>query len=203
MDLFHVISFDGKNCHIPYIFWSITLGEICWLQWYETIGHCVKSSLIKSFIGSVFSFIRTKYGKILFSVRIRENTDHKKLQIRMLFTVYLSNLPFFAEFINWFLEKLAILWYVFAKSPSLRFQYVIEKHANVLIPIYLTVTGFEPTTTYFLNKQPTIYRVWLNGWAFVDELSGCGFKSRCCPFIFRYRACSGQGVHWHSSNYRV
>ena len=166
MDLFHIVSFDGKNCHIPYRFWWIILAEIHWLQCYETIGHCVKSFLIKSFIWSVFSFIRTEYRKVLYSDRIRENTDHKKLQIRTLFRVLSQKSAFFAGFIYWFLEKFAILWYVLAhfthlslaKSPSLRFHYVIGKHTKILMSIYLTATGLEPTTTYFLNEHPTIYR---------------------------------------------
>ena len=41
------------------------------------------------------------------------------------------------------------------------------------------------------------------GWVFVYELSGCGFESRCSHLNFRFRACSEQGVPWHSGNYRV
>ena len=39
--------------------------------------------------------------------------------------------------------------------------------------------------------------IWLNGWLFVGELSGCGFEFRCCHLNFRYRACFEQGVSWH------
>ena len=58
--------------------------------------------------------------------------------------------------------------------------------------------------------------VWLNGWVFIYELSGCGFESnllpsvsfdyevefecRCSLLNFRYCACFGQGVPWHSGN---
>ena len=45
--------------------------------------------------------------------------------------------------------------------------------------------------------------VWLNGWVFVYELSGCGFESRCGHLDFRYPACFEQGVTWHSGNYSV
>ena len=52
--------------------------------------HCVKSVQIRSFFWSVFSCIRTEYGdfriKSLYSVRIQENTDQKKLHIWTLFT---------------------------------------------------------------------------------------------------------------------
>ena len=36
--------------------------------------------------------------------------------------------------------------------------------------------------------------LYLNGWVFVYELSGCGFESRCCHLNFRYHACFEQGV---------
>ena len=54
------------------------------------MGHCVKSVQIRSFFWSVFSRIRTEYGEIRsissYLVRMRENTDHKKLRIWTLFT---------------------------------------------------------------------------------------------------------------------
>ena len=40
--------------------------------------------------------------------------------------------------------------------------------------------------------------VWLNGWVFVYELSGCEFESRCCHLNFRYGACFEHGVPWYS-----
>ena len=45
--------------------------------------------------------------------------------------------------------------------------------------------------------------VWPNGWAFIYELSGCGFESRCSHLNFRYCTCFEQGVPWHSGKYRV
>ena len=48
-----------------------------------------------------------------------------------------------------------------------------------------------------------IWPVWLNGWVFVYELSGCGFESSCCHLNFRFRACFEQGVPWHLDNYSV
>ena len=48
-----------------------------------------------------------------------------------------------------------------------------------------------------------IWPVWLIGWVFVYELSGCEFESSCSYLNFRFRACSEQGVPWHSGNYRV
>ena len=52
--------------------------------------HCVKSTRIRSIFWSVFSCIQTEYGEILrispYSVRMRENTDQKKLRIWTHFT---------------------------------------------------------------------------------------------------------------------
>ena len=42
-----------------------------------------------------------------------------------------------------------------------------------------------------------------NSWVFVYELSGCMFKSRCCPINFRCGACFEQGVFDIRANYRV
>ena len=54
----------------------------------------LKSVQIRSFFWSVFSHIRTEYGKILrissYSVQIRVNMDQKVLRIWTLFTQYLS-----------------------------------------------------------------------------------------------------------------
>ena len=46
-------------------------------------------------------------------------------------------------------------------------------------------------------------QVWLNGWVFVYELSGCGFEPHCSHLNFRFGVCFEQGVPWHSGNYRV
>ena len=34
------------------------------------------------------------------------------------------------------------------------------------------------------NEHSNIWPVWLNGWVFVYELSGCGFESSCCHLNF-------------------
>ena len=57
---------------------------------------------------------------------------------------------------------------------------------------------FEPTTTLFISKYSNIYPNWPNGWVFVYKLSGCGFESHFCHLNFIYRACSKQGLPWHS-----
>ena len=52
--------------------------------------HCVESIQIRTFFWSVFSRTRAEYGYLLrkspYSVRIRENTDQKKLRIWTIFT---------------------------------------------------------------------------------------------------------------------
>ena len=55
----------------------------------------------------------------------------------------------------------------------------------------------------YSEHSSIIWPVWLNGWVFVYELSGCGFQSCCSHLNFRYRPCFEQGVPWNSSNYRV
>ena len=61
-------------------------------------------------------------------------------------------------------------------------------------------------STYLYNAFDCMFlscQVSLNGWVFVYELSGCGFKSSCSHLNFRFRACFEQGVPWHSGSYRV
>ena len=54
------------------------------------VKHCMKSVQIRSFSWSIFSCIWTEYGDLRssspYSVRIREDTDQKKLRIWTLFT---------------------------------------------------------------------------------------------------------------------
>ena len=48
-----------------------------------------------------------------------------------------------------------------------------------------------------------IWPVWLIGWVFNYELSGCGFKPSSSHLNFRFLTCFEQGVSWHSGNYRL
>ena len=70
----------------PYIliFWALEFAP------YRANRHCVKSVQRQSFFWSAFSRIRTEYGDILrispYSVRMRENTDQKKLRLSAIFT---------------------------------------------------------------------------------------------------------------------
>ena len=70
----------------PYIliFWASEFAP------YSANRHCVKSVQRQSFFWSAFSRIRTEYGDIFrispYSVRMRENTDRKKLRLSAIFT---------------------------------------------------------------------------------------------------------------------
>ena len=57
--------------------------------------------------------------------------------------------------------------------------------------------------TVYLQHRSIIWPVWLNGWVFVYELSGCGFESSCSHLNFRFCPCLEQEVPWHSGTYRV
>ena len=54
-----------------------------------------------------------------------------------------------------------------------------------------------------LTSQTSTQPFSQNGWVFLYELSGCGFKSCCSHLNFRYHACFEQGVPWHSGNWSV
>ena len=63
--------------------------------------HCVKSVQIRIFFWSVFSHICTKFGEILrispYSVRMRENTDQKKLRVWTVFTQWVLKKTLLSE----------------------------------------------------------------------------------------------------------
>ena len=46
----------------------------------------------------------------------------------------------------------------------------------------------------YSQHSSIIWPVWLNGWLFVYELSGCGFAYHCCHLNFRYGAYFEQRV---------
>ena len=70
-----------------FLFFNLAAGDV--KQEFDN-SHIVKSVKVRSFSWSVFSRIRTEYGEILrissYSVRIRGNTDQKKLRIWTLLT---------------------------------------------------------------------------------------------------------------------
>ena len=58
-------------------------------------------------------------------------------------------------------------------------------------------------TDEYSQLSSIIWPVWLNDWAFLYELSGCGFQSSCSHSNFRFCSCFEQEVPWHSGNYRM
>ena len=114
---------------------------------------------------------------------------------------YCNLLAFYQQ--SWEKTKLAkfiIIWPMENHIHQEENVLVIKGHFAGIHRVYLKSTRFEPRTTWFINK----HSVWLNKWLSVHyELTGCGFKSCCCHFNFRYGTCFNQGVPWNSGNYRV
>ena len=66
---------------------------------------------------------------------------------------------------------------------------MIKRVCNMIVT-YSQMHGTEKYSLHSSINRP----VWLNGWVFAYELSGCGFESRCSHLNFRYRASFEQGV---------
>ena len=73
------------------------------------------------------------------------------------------------------------------------------KHVRDMIKTYSQMRRSDKYSQHI----SIIWPVWLNGWVFVYELSGCGFESSCSHLNTRSRTCFEQGVPWHSGNCRV
>ena len=92
----YIYTHTHTHTHISlWCFWEVASKKShffqflkCSLQRYYM--HCVKSVQIRSIFWSMFSRIRTEYGEILrispYSVRMRKDTDQKKIRIWILFT---------------------------------------------------------------------------------------------------------------------
>ena len=55
----------------------------------------------------------------------------------------------------------------------------------------------------YSQQNSIIWSVWLYGWVFLYEPSGCGFESSCSSLNFRFTACIEEVVPWYSGIYRV
>ena len=77
-----IVKYFRKRLHLGCLprFWM----RLCYVR-VNCLFHWVKCGQIPSLFWSLFSRIRTRYGKIrsisLYSVRMRENTDQEKLRI--------------------------------------------------------------------------------------------------------------------------
>ena len=58
-------------------------------------------------------------------------------------------------------------------------------------------------TDKFSEHSSFIWSVWPNGWVFLCELTGSGFKCSWSHLNFTWRACFAKGVPWHSGNYSM
>ena len=80
------------NHHIPLSVLSRGSWKLCSYYHHLLHCHCLKSVQIRSFFWSVFSRVRIEYGEIRiispYSVRMRKNTNQKKLRIWTLHIVY-------------------------------------------------------------------------------------------------------------------
>ena len=88
------------------------------------------------------------------------------------------------------------------KSKKFQMKLFFKIFFHTLIVWWLQRDSKPQPLSSWTNTQP-FRSVWLNGWLFVYELSGCGFKSRCSYLNFRHRIFFDQGVPWHSGNYRM
>ena len=73
------------------------------------------------------------------------------------------------------------------------------KHVHNMI---ITYSQLHLTDKYSQHSS-IIWPVWLNGWVFVYQVSGCKNKSHCCHLNFTNRVCFKQGFPWHSGNCRL
>ena len=91
------------------------------------------------------------------------------------------------------------IWRLLRARSSLTFRQTIECGFTLKLvrDMIITYSQMHRTDKYSQHSS-IIWPVWLNGWVFVYELSGCGFESRCCHLNFRYGACFEQGVPRHS-----
>ena len=67
---------------------------------------------------------------------------------------------------------------------SLAFRQTIESRFTLKLvgDMIITYSQMHRTDKYSQPKS-IIWSVWLNGWVFVHEPSGCGFESRCCHYM--------------------
>ena len=85
------------------------------------------------------------------------------------------------------------IWRLLVARNSLTFRQTIEcKFPLKLVREMIISCSQMHSTDRYSQHNSIIWPVWLNGWAFVYELSGLEFKSRCCNLNFRYSSCFKQ-----------
>ena len=58
-------------------------------------------------------------------------------------------------------------------------------------------------TDKYWEYRPIIWLLWLNGWLFAYEISGCGIGSTCSHLNIRFLSCIDQGVPFRWGNYTL
>ena len=93
------------------------------------------------------------------------------------------------------------IWSLSGCNGTQTYNHLVHKQTCIhdMIRLY---TQMHHTEKYSQHSSIT-WPVWLNGWVFVFEISGCGFKSRCSHLNFKFLICFKQGVPWHSGKYSV
>ena len=91
-----------------------------------------------------------------------------------------------------------------SRKEFLDIQATIERGFTMkrLCDMIRTYSQMQHTDKYSQHSS-IILPVWLNGWVFVYQLSGCGFEPSCSHLNFRFLAFFEQGYSWHSGNYRA
>ena len=91
------------------------------------------------------------------------------------------------------------IWCLLWAKSSLTFRQTIACRFT-LKPVHNMIITYSQMrrTDKFSQHSSIIKPVWVSGWVFVYEVSGCAFESRCCHLNFRYGVCFEQGGPWHS-----
>ena len=82
------------------------------------------------------------------------------------------------------------------------FNHFVDSLQNTYVTWKRKCSQMHHTDKYSQHRS-IIWPVWLNGWVFVSEQSGCGFEFSYSDLNFRYCTYSKQGVPWHSGNCRM
>ena len=84
-------------------------------------------------------------------------------------------------------------------KSSLTFRETIECRFTLKLVCDMMITYSQMhCRDKYSQHSSIILSVWLYGWVFIYELSGCGFESHCYHLYFRYSTCFKQGVPWYS-----
>ena len=85
------------------------------------------------------------------------------------------------------------MWIIFFPKDSWKRRIVVIYSKSPL-----SDCNWTRTHNHLVHKP-----VWLKGWVFVYDLSGCGSESSCSHLNFKFRTCFEKGFPSHSDNYRV